>query len=42
LQKANQPIVSTATPGATAIVEGNLGQGIVFVGVTLRAPTMRL
>jgi hypothetical protein len=41
-QKANQPVVSIATPGATDIVEGSLGQGIVFIGVTLRAPTVRL
>jgi hypothetical protein len=41
-QKANQPVASTSTPGATNIVEASLTQGIVFVGVTLRAPTMRL
>ena len=41
-QKANQPIVSTATPGTTEIVEASIVQGIVFVGVTLRAPTARL
>jgi hypothetical protein len=41
-QRANQPTVLTAAPGATDIVEANLSQGIVFVGATLRAPTMRL
>jgi hypothetical protein len=34
--------VSISTPGATDIVEANLTQGVVFVGVTLRAPTVRL
>jgi hypothetical protein len=41
-QRANQPVVSISTPGATDIVEANLTQGVVFVGVTLRAPTVRL
>jgi hypothetical protein len=41
-QRANQPLVSTSTPGATDIVEASLVQGIVFVGVTFRTPTMGL
>jgi hypothetical protein len=41
-QRASQPILSTSVPGATDIVEASLVQGIVFVGATLRAPTMRL
>jgi hypothetical protein len=40
-QRASQPIVSAATPGGTD-VEATVVQGIVFVGVTLRAPAMRL
>jgi hypothetical protein len=39
-QRANEPAVSTSTPGATDITEASLVQGIVFVGATLRAPTM--
>jgi hypothetical protein len=42
LQRANQPLVSTSLPGATDIAEANLAQGVVFIGATLRAPTMRL
>jgi hypothetical protein len=41
-QRANQPVVSTSTPGATDVVEASLLQGVVFVGLTLRAPTIRL
>jgi hypothetical protein len=41
-QNANQPTVSTTTPGATPTVEASLVQGVVFVGATLRAPTMHL
>ncbi len=41
-QKANQPVVSNTTSGATNIVEANIVQGIVFVGVTFRSPTMPL
>jgi hypothetical protein len=41
-QRGNLPVVSTSTPGVTNIVEADLTQGVVFVGVTLRAPTMRL
>lgn len=45
-QRANQHVVSTTTSGteqrATDIAGASIVQGIVFVGVTLRAPTMRL
>ena len=42
LQKATQPVVSTTAPGVTDIVEASLVQGVIFVGVTLRAPTIRM
>ena len=41
-QKANQPIASTVTSGATEIVEASIVQGLLFVGVTFRAPAIRL
>ena len=41
-QRGNQPVLSTSSPGVTNIVEADLVQGVVFVGVTFRAPTMRL
>jgi hypothetical protein len=41
-QKVSQPVVSTSAQGFTDVVEASVVQGIVFVGVTLRAPTMRL
>jgi len=41
-QRANQPVVAVSVPGATEIVEASLVQGVVFVGVTLHAPTVRL
>lgn len=41
-QRANQPLTPIATPGGTDIVEASIVQGIVFVGVTFRAPTIRL
>jgi hypothetical protein len=41
-QRANQPLTVTSNPGATDIVEASIAQGIVFVGVTLHAPTIRM
>jgi hypothetical protein len=41
-QRANQPVVSSSTPGATNIVEASLAQGVVFIGATFRAPRMWL
>jgi hypothetical protein len=41
-QNANQPVTSTSAPGAMNIVEASITQGTVFVGVTFRAPTIRL
>ena len=40
-QRANQP-VTPAAPGAADIVEASFAQGVLFVGVTVRAPTIRL
>ena len=41
-QRINQPVVSTAATGATDITEASLVQGVVFLGVTFRAPVIRL
>jgi hypothetical protein len=45
-QRASQPVVSTTASGtdqpAPDLAQATIVQGIVFVGVTLRAPTMRL
>ena len=41
-QRANQPVTPVLTPSVTDIVEANIAQWILFVGVTLRAPTIRL
>jgi hypothetical protein len=41
-QRANRPVGSHSAPAATDIVQASTTQGIFFVGVTLRAPTMRL
>ena len=39
-QRASQPL--TATSGTPDIVEASIAQGIMFVGVTFRVPTIRL
>jgi hypothetical protein len=41
-QRANQALTSTSTPGGTDVVEASIAQGTVFVGVTFRAPIIRL
>jgi hypothetical protein len=41
-QRAAISTTAGAQQAATGIAEESLGQGVVFVGVTLRAPTMRL
>jgi hypothetical protein len=41
-QRANQSLVAAPTSVPTDVVEASLSQGILFVGVTFRAPTLRL
>lgn len=41
-QRASQPITPGTAPGTTGVVEANIAQGILFVGITLRVPTIRL
>jgi hypothetical protein len=41
-QRANQSLVAIPTPAPTDVVEASISQGILFVGVTFRAPTLRL
>ena len=41
-QRAAQPLAPDLTAGATDVAEASIGQGLLFVGVTFHAPTIRL